>query len=224
MACYQVADLCAVRFSLLDTDGSPLCNEPDGTAYTMDPISLQITPTVDAGESVTTRNGCGAVIYTRTDPDVEIGADLVLTLGLWDPELLQLATSGEIAVGPDSLPAFAKGTQTADSVEAHFWGKTFDDSSQVASPSSYTHFVFPSVTWTFGSFSLNRDLLQVVLNGTAVPNGNLGSGGFSDVPVFTDPYWMATFTSDDIPDPATAPYNANGLGCGYVDTPACSSS
>ena len=50
MACWNSADLEAVRFSLLDSDGSPLCDEPDGTVYTMTPISLAVTPTVDAGE------------------------------------------------------------------------------------------------------------------------------------------------------------------------------
>ena len=67
MACWNSADLCAVRVSLLNADGSPDQNEPDGTAYLMTPISLAVTPTVDAGETVTVRTGCGDVCYTRTD-------------------------------------------------------------------------------------------------------------------------------------------------------------
>lgn len=219
MACWNSADLCAVRFSLIDDDGSPLYSEVDGTVYTMSPISLQVTPTVEAGESVTTRTGCGDVCYTRTDPDVETGADLVLTLCNFDPEFIQLAIGAE-AITNEGQPGWAKGTATAAPVEAHFWTKTFDGSSRVASPNNWWHHVFPNVTWTLGSYTLGRDVLQMVLNGTATTNGNLGSGGFSDVPTITGSYFVAAFTADDIPDPDAAPYNANGFACGYVDTPA----
>ena len=224
MACFNSADLCAVRFSLLDTDGSKLCGEVDGTVYTMNPISLQVNPTVDAGETVTTRNGCGDVIYTRTDPDQDTGADLVLTLGNYDPEFISLATGAEVTTGPDSLPGFAKGTgMAAPLVEAHFWTKSFDGSSRVAAPSNWWHHVFPGVTWSIGSFTFGRDLLQLVLNGTAADNANLGAGGFSDVPTVTEGYWIQSFTASDIPDPTVAPYNENSLECGFITTPDCSS-
>lgn len=223
MACWNSADICAARFSLLDTDDSPLCSEVDGTVYTMTPISLAVTPTVDAGESVTTRTGCGDVCYSRTDPSVETGANLVLTLCNFDPEFIALAVGAEVITN-EGQPGFAKGVQTADPVESHFWTKTFDGSSRVASPNNWWHHVFPKVTWTLGNYTLGRDSLQMVLNGTASPSGNLGTGGFSDVPVVTDPYWVAAFTADDVPDPDVAPYNQNALECGFIDTPACSPS
>lgn len=219
MACWNSADLCAVRFSLIDEDGSPLYSETDGTVYTMAPISLAVTPTVEAGESVTTRTGCGDVCYTRTDPDVETGADLVLTLCNFDPEFIALAVGAEVITN-ESQPGFAKGTSVAPAVEAHFWTKTFDGSSRVASPNNWWHHVFPNVVWTLGNYTLGRDNLQMVLNGTATENGNLGTGGFSDLPAIVDPYYVAAFTANDIPDPTVAPYNVGGLACGFVDTPA----
>lgn len=218
MACWNSADLCAVRFSLLNPDGTPLYSEVDGSAYTMSPVSLQVTPTVDAGETVTTRDGCGDICYTRSDPDVETGADLVLTVCSFDPELISLVTSAEIFEA-NGQPGFAKGTQTAVPVESHFWTKTFDGSSRVAAPNSWWHHVFPSVQWSLGNYTLGRDALQLVLNGTASESANLGTGGFDDVPVVTDPYWVMAFTADDVPDPDVAPYNAHGLACGFVDTP-----
>lgn len=221
MACWNSADLYAVRFSLLDTDGSPLCGETDGTVYTMKPVSLQVTPTVDTGESVTTRDGSGEICYTRTDPDIETGADLVLTLCNFDPEFIALAVGAEVFAA-NGEPGWAKGTQTATPVEAHFWTRTKDGSSNVASPNNFWHHVFPNVTWTLGNYTLQRDALQMVLNGTATESSTLGTGGFSDVPVVTDPYWVMAFTADDAPDPAVSPYNQNGLECGFIDTPACS--
>ena len=100
MACYNSADLLAVRFSLLDVDGSPLCSEVDGSAYDMKPVSLAITPTVETGETVTNRAGDGTICYTRTDPDVPTGADLVLTICTFDVELIALATGAESYVDP----------------------------------------------------------------------------------------------------------------------------
>lgn len=222
MACWNSADLCAVRFGLLDSDGTPLYGEPDGTVYSMQPISLAVTITEEAGETVTTRTGCGDVCFTRTDPGVETGADLVLTLCSFDPEFIALAVGAEVITN-EGQPGWAKGVTAADPVEAHFWTKTYDGSSRVQSPNDYWHHVFPQVTWTLGSYTLGRDVLQMVLNGTAVPNANIAGGGFEDLPVAVDPYFVAAFTSTDIPDPTVSPYNQNDLACGFIDTPAASS-
>lgn len=222
MACWNSADLCAVRFSILDTDGSPLYSEVDGTAYSLTPISLAVTPTVDAGETVTTRTGCGDICYTRTDPDVPTGADLVLTLCNYDPELIALAIGGENFT-ENGQPGFAVGVNAADAVEAHFWTKTKDGSASVAAPNTYWHHVFPSVIWAPGNFTFGRDSLQMVLNGTAQPSSAIGDGGFNDIPVVADPYFFMSYTADDIPVSSVAPYNSNGLACGFINTPGASS-
>lgn len=223
MACWNSADLCAVRFSLLDSDGSPLCDEPDGTVYTMTPISLAVTPTIDAGETVTTRTGCGDICYTRTDADVATGADLVLTLCNFDPEFIALAISAEVLTA-NGQPGWAKGTSAGSAVEAHFWTKSLDGSSQNAAPNSYWHHVFPHVIWTLGNYTLGRDSLQFVLNGTAADSSSIGTGAFGDIPTIVDPFFVAAWTAADIPDPDDAPYNQNALSCGFIDTPNCASS
>jgi hypothetical protein len=187
----------------------------------MTPISLAVTPTVDAGETVTTRTGCGDVCYTRTDPDVPTGADLVLTLCNYDPELIGLAIGAE-ALTVNTAPGFAVGTNAADPVEAHFWTKSLDGSAQNASPNNWWHHVFPNVTWAPGNFTFGRDSLQMVLNGTASSSASIGTGAFQDIPVIADPFFFASWTADDIPDPDVAPYNENDLSCGFITTPACS--
>jgi hypothetical protein len=189
----------------------------------MAPISLAVTPTVDAGETVTVRTGCGDVCYTRTDADVATGADLVLTLCNYDPEFIALAVGGEIFT-ENGQPGYAVGTTAADPVEAHFWTKTKDGSSAVAAPNTYWHHVFPNVTWSLGNFTFGRDSLQMVLNGTASASSSIFAGAFEDIPSIVDPFFFASWTATDIPDPDAAPYNANGLACGFVDTPSCASS
>jgi hypothetical protein len=189
----------------------------------MTPISLQVTPTVDTGETVTTRTGCGDICYTRTDPDIDTGADLVLTLCNLDPELVVLATGAEL-ITANGQPGYAKGLTAGDAVEAHFWTKSLDGSAQNASPNSYWHWVWPNVRWSLGNKTLGRDSLQVVLNGTASASTAIGTGAFQDIPVTVDPFYEAVWTADDIPDPDVAPYNQNLLACGFIDTPDCSSS
>ena len=128
MACWNSADLCAVRFSLLDSDGSPLCDEPDGTAYSLTPISAGGNPDSRRGGDSDNRTGSGDICYTRTDPDVATGADLVLTLCNFDPEFIALAAGAEMLTA-NGQPGWAKGVQVATPVEAHFWTKSLDGSS-----------------------------------------------------------------------------------------------
>jgi hypothetical protein len=222
--CYTSADLLAVRSSLLDVGGDPLCGETDGTAYDMKPVSLQITPTVDAGQTVTNRAGDGSICYTRTTPDVPTGADLVLTICVFDVELIGLMGGYEVYT-ENGAPAMAVGTQVGDPVETHFWTNALDGSSPVAAPNTYWHHVYPNVTWTVGNHSFVQDALQMVLNGKAQVSSSIGAGGFSDIPTTpTDPYWWNVWTSDDLPDPDASPYNQDGATCGFIDTPACSPS
>lgn len=223
MSCWNSADLCGVRISLLDADGTPLCSEPDGSAYSLTPISLAVTPTLDTGETVTTRTGCGDICYTRTDPDVATGADIVLTLCTFDPEFIALAVAAE-QFTENGQPGWAKGVVAADPVELHAWTKSLDGSSQNAAPNSYWHHVWPNVTFTLGNYTLGRDSLQLPLNGTASPSSSIFAGGFSDIPFIADPFYEAHWTSDDIPVASESPYNQHGLACGFVDTPSCASS
>lgn len=225
MACYNSADLLAARISLLDTDGSPLCSETDGTAYLMKLISLQINPTVDTGETVTTRAADGTICFTRTDADVPTGADLVLTICTFDVEFIALATGSESYTAPGGLPGMAVGITAGDPVESHFWTRALDGSSPVASPNTYWHHVFPNVVWSIGNSTLQRDALQLVLNGTAQVSSSIGAGAFEDIPTApTDPYWWNVWNADDVPDPDVSPYNQHNLACGFIDTPACSPS
>ena len=143
----------------------------------------------------------------------------------YDVESIALATGASIVVdGSSENIGFAIGTDTAPATEFHAWTKSFDgSSSRVASPRNWWHHVFPNTTWTLGNITFAQNAATIVLNGTATTNANLGDGGFSDVPETIEPgigYWYMPFLSDDIPVASEAPYNANGIACGYVDTPA----
>ena len=221
--CYNSADLCGVRISLIADDGTPIFSNPDGSAYNLNPIQLTTSVNVSTGDTFEQRNGCGDVCYTKTNPDTETGEDLTLTLCTYDTEFIALATGGgNIFDGSTEHIGFWKGVEASPLTEFHAWSKSFDGSSRVASPRSWWHHTWPQVTWTLGDRSFGENSLIVTLNGTAVPNGNIGDGGFSDIPETRDAgsWYTASWLADDIPVATEAPYNANGIACGYIDTPA----
>jgi hypothetical protein len=219
--CYTSADLCAVRISVLNDDGTRIGSNPNGSAYTMDPISLAFSSVVSTGEVVEQRNGCGDLCFSRRTADQTTGQTLTLTLCKLDPEFISLATGAAVLLdGSAEVIGFDQGISAPPAVELHAWTKAYDVGSQVASPRSYVHHVWPYVKFTLGDGTLELNNWQVVLSGTATPNGNLGSGSFGDLPASGISGFYANFLEDDIPDPDTSPYDQNGLSCGFIDTPA----
>lgn len=224
--CYQSLDLVAVRASILDTDGQRLCSNANGSAYNLRPISLGRSPIVSTGETFEQRSGDGTICVSITDPDVTTGEDLTLTLCQLDLELLSILTGAELLLDGSAevygLEAPDPGA-TQSPVEFHAWTKAYSGSAQVADPRNYWHWVWPSTKWTIGDWTIERGLLNVVLAGKASANENLGNGSFGDLPGAGVQQFFGVWLDNDVPASDTAPYNANGLACGFVDTPACSS-
>ncbi len=220
--CYVSADLCGFRASILEEDGSPDFGLALGTVYTLKVISLQVAPTQDAGDNTTFRDACGEIYYTRSVPATSTGATLTLTLARYELETIAGLTGAEVITGPGSLPGYSLGTDTPAATEVHIWTKAFQDggATRVASPNEWYHVCYPHVVWTAGSKTFQSDPLNYVLTGTATTNGNIGTGGFGDIPAITnDPYEIA-WLDDDIPDPDVSPYNGESDVCGMIDTPA----
>lgn len=218
--CYVSADLCGFRASLLDDDGTPDYGEALGTAYTLSLTSLQVAVTQDAAETNTTRDACGEIVFVRSTPAQSTGATLTLTLPRYELETIGFLIGAELLT-VNSEPGYAVGTDAAPAVETHFWTKAFQSggSTRVPSPNEWYHFIYPSVVWTLGNRTLQEDITQITLTGTATTNGNIGTGGFGDVPAATVDAFEYVFTSDDVPDPDVAPYNQEGDVCGLIDTP-----
>ena len=108
-------------------------------------------------------------------------------------------------------------------IEFHAWTKAYSGSSQVADPRDMWHWVWPSTKWNIGDWTFQRGILSVTLTAKAVGNANIGNGSFGDLPGAGVQQFFGVWLDNDEPDSTIAPYNANGLSCGFVDTPACSS-
>lgn len=218
--------LVAVRVTILDTDGSRVCSNTDGTAYSLCPVSIATSEDVDAGETQTKRCGDGSVFATYSTDDAITGLEITLTLSPYDLEFIEVATGATPLLDAGDIIGLSGGNDFyALPTEFHCWQEAYSGSALAASPYSYWHHVFPHVRWRRQVPPLAEGFNDVVLIGKVQGNLNLGNGSFLDIPVeaFEDSAELhAWWRADDLPDADTSPYN-NGLGGGYIDTPACAS-
>lgn len=224
--CYQSLDICAVRASVLGSDGSKTGAATNGSAYNLSPLTLSRSPIVSTGETLEQRDGCGDICVSIQDADVTTGEDLTLELCQLDLELISILTGAEVlfdgsgeVIGIDAPDPSA----TAPIIEFNAWSKAYNGSSPVASPRTYWHWAWPYTQWNIGDWTIERGILTVTVTGRASGNANIGSGSFNDFPGGGITQFFGVFLADDVPSADEAPYNANGLSCGFVDTPASAS-
>lgn len=221
-SCLNSLDVCAIRASVLNADGSPNFGLANGSAYDLSAISLGRTAVTTTITGVNQEDGCGRVCVNIPDRTVTTAETLSLVLCQLNFELISVLTGAEVCVdGSGDVIGISAPDPTATQLptEFHAWTKAYENNAQHASPYTYYHWVWPSVLWSIGDWNIQRGVLQVALTGTATGNGNLGDGSFADLacPVET---FFGVFLADDVPDPDVAPYNANGQSCGFINTPA----
>ncbi len=224
--CYQSLDLCAIRASTLASDGSKLGATVNGSAYNLTPISLGRSPVVSTGETFEQRDGCGDICVSITDPNLTTSETLTLDLCQLDLELISILTGAEVLLDGSAVVIGVEAPDpalTPPIVEFNAWTKAYSGSTQVTAPRDYWHWVWPWTTWNIADWTIKRGILSIQLTGKASANANLGSGSFNDLPGAGVQQFFGVFLASDIPDSASAPYNASGLTCGYVDTPASAS-
>lgn len=221
-SCRNSLDICAIRASVLNADGTPDFGLANGSAYDLSAISLGRTAITTTVTGVNQEDGCGRVCVNIPDRTITTGETLSLVLCQLNFELLNVLTGAEVIldgsldviglVAPDP-------TITHPPVELHGWSKSYDNNSQGAAPYSYYHWVWPHVDWSIGDWNIQRGVLQVSVTGVATANGNLGNGAFGDLPAPVDQFF-GVYLADDLPDPDVAPYDANDQACGFINTPA----
>lgn len=216
--------LVAVRSTLLGEDGSrDFCGQADTSAYSMCAQSLSATISTEAGETQTLRCGSGESFATFETDDVVTGIDLVLVLAAWDIEFIILNTSATPLIIGGDYSGWSGGQTPGEPVEFHFWEEAYAGGAVSAPPA--WHIAFPYVKWTVVPVQAQEGFNTITLNGKVQSNSNLGNGSFLDIPVAAfeeSNEFQAVWRDNDTPDPDVSPYS-NGLGGGFIATPACAS-
>lgn len=222
--CYGARNLVAVRATRLNDDGSRLCPNVDGSAYLRGgAIRFAATQDVDTGDTDVQRDGDGNVCNTRSNPDVITGVSLELELCIFDFEMMEILTGGVIATSGGTTYGweYPGASDTAPHIEFHAWARAWDGAGQAAAPYSYLHVAFYNTTWTAPDLNLEENALTLPFTGKGSENSGISIGSFNDIP----PEFLGTFGGawfdTDVP---AAGIGDGGLNCGYLDTPACTSS
>jgi hypothetical protein len=226
--CYGARNLVAVRASRLDADGTRICPNTDGSAYTVGgQISLDMRRSTDGGQTDVIRDGDGGVCNVDTTPEIVTGITGTLTLCVYDFQFIELVTGARLLVDAGVGYGFeeADPNDTPPLIEFHWWSRAWVGASQAVTPYQYLHGVAVATRWRLGDEAFNNTGLTIPLLFTGRANENIVIGTFDDIPLDVQgDGFTAQWFADDVPDPTAAPYSDNGLTCGYVDSPACSAS
>ena len=193
-----------LRVAKLDTTGAPDNGASNGYV-TGNPVSVQATPSIEAGDEFILKNGAGDICQQVRSCDKIKGVDLVVNLCDMDPKLIALMTGGTILDTADGesgfmLPGISASCPVPVSVE--WWTIAQDGSSQAALNGSalYAHFVVPKVSFVPGAQTFENGITTIVFNGKGEENANITTNGpFDD--------WPTSF-SEDAPDGLTGPFSA----------------
>lgn len=208
--CLSAIHLCRIRATRLDSVGNPA--EGPNNLYVSDvPVTLGVTPQIQAGEDKTLVGGCDCIVAQYRGYDKLKYFTLELEHGKIEPGLKELLTGATaILDGTDPIGNWFPSDQTFDcsnpapNVCFEAWQDAWEEDHQAASPHRYVHWIWPSSYWQFGNLSLGNDFYQPRLTAFTRGNSVWGEGIYGDLPEAAEPMG-GYFYADEIPDAA----------CGY---------
>ncbi len=210
--CASPVELCAVRITRLNSDGTA-ADGPDNSYVVTDPIQLQYTPNVREGDEHELLGGCdGCVIATKTDRDTIRRYDLELQSGRFEPGLLEMmlgATLIDTTDGPLGIMYGEKeecGTASTR-VAIETWSKrwTVDDEWDPDWP--WQRFIWPSVAWVPAQATQQADFTPETLTGKTRRNSAWGFGPYFDQPFNLGANLIGVFADDAALPTATCDYS-----------------
>ncbi len=214
--CFSSRQLLRVRVALLDSTGAPDAGSENGYV-TSNPISIAMTPVVEAGDEFTLKTGDGSICASFRDCDKVKGNDPVVTLCQLDAQLISLMTGSTPFEDGDGVmglkwPHLDNECQVPVSLE--WWTYAHDGKAQATlnGAGQYLHFVIPKVVFVFGAQTFENGILSVVLNGKGEENALITlNGPFDD--------WPAGVVAEGGADSAFAYWRESSLpaaACDYI--------
>lgn len=190
LECASTVEICAVRATRLDTDGSPAAG-PNNVYIVSDILQLQVNPNIREGEDREMRGGCGCVIASKSEDDEVRRFDLQLDAGRLEPGLLEILGLGSaILDSTDVIGAHIAKKRTCGvpqpAVAFEAWTKrwTADDEQDPLFP--WWHWLWPRSTWALGQNTLQAEFGPVVAVGKSKANTAWGLGPYDDMPEAND--------------------------------------
>lgn len=190
--CLATIHLCRIRVTRLSATGSPTAG-PNNVYISDKPMSLAITPVIEAGQDKTLVGGCDCIIAQYRGYDKLKYFTFQLDLGVMEPALIEMLTGAPVlndnigeAIG-NNWPVqtdCSSAVQPPVAVEAWSDGWSTDRQDAVW---PYVHWVWPQSYWQFAPITLQNDFVQPQLTGFSRGNSVWGAmvggnGPWKDLP------------------------------------------
>jgi len=203
--CLAIIKLCAVRVTLLNTDGTP---SDSGDYYVTDKtVSLGFTPDISTGQDREIRNGCDCIVASSKAQDILKRFTFTLDRGNLEPGLEAMLLAQEAIVDADDsvigvnfssdLGACA---QAAVALEGWASAEALDHPDP---DYPWLHFRWPWTQWQIGPGTLSADYFQPQVTGFNRANPEFGDP-YNDLPasgtgVITNDFFGYWYQAEDPP-------------------------
>lgn len=212
--CASTVEICALRATRLDADGTP-ADAPNNVYVVNDIIQLQFTPNVREGETREMRGGCSCTIARKEEEDEFVRFDLELQAGRIEPGLMEMllgtsviaSTDGPLGFWwPQKLPCGEARPRVA--IEA--WSKRWLDTDEQDEVYPWIRWLWTSTAWVPGQNTLQADFGPIVLTGKSRVNTAWGLGPYGDQPEAAEGHGGAWFDTAPTVPAATCDYSDVG--------------
>lgn len=186
--CLSAIHLCRIRATRLDSVGNPVAG-PNNAYITDTPLSLGVTPQIQAGEDKTLVGGCDCIVAQYRGYDKLKYFTLELELAKIEPGLKEMLTGADVILdGSDPIGNWWASDQVFDcsnpapNIAFEAWQDAWDEDHQAASPHRYVHWIWPSTYWQIAQHTLQNDFFQPRLTAFTRGNSVWGEGIYGDLP------------------------------------------
>ena len=214
--CLAALHLGRIRASRLDATGNPVAG-PNNVVVSDKPITLNVTPVVEAGQDKTLTGGCDCVIATYRGYDKLKRFDFELDTGVLEPALIEMLVGGTIiSSGADPIGVWwsDQSLQCGSTPQANVMFEAWQDAWETDHQHAvlpYIHWIWPSTYWQIGAHSLQNDFLQPKITGFSRGNTAIGDGIFGDLPALETIGPLGGFFYDDTIPTATCGYESHAI-------------
>jgi len=176
--------LCRVRITRVDANGNVIAGD---NAYITDtPLTVTVNPNIEAGNTISTRNGCGCKIFSLKFPDTFNWWEFEFTDTTQEPEMVAfMLGAATIDDGADVVGLAWPSTLACDADEPavafEFWTK-HGTGSGTDPLHPWIHHVYPMSIWQVGNNTFDTNAQEPVLSGFSRTNSQWGDGPYGDGP------------------------------------------
>lgn len=180
--CRAQVNACAMRISLLASNGAPLVGASN--AYVTNAlVTLAWSSVYTDGEEIEEKNACGATAISYRSRDTFTRGDVTITLVSPDPFASALLSGGStltVAARPLGFAAPPIGPVTGNGISIELWAaRVLDGTDDPDYP--YAHWAYPKITnLRTGDHEHGNSAIKPVFSGQAYQNPNWGNGPIND--------------------------------------------